>query len=241
MGPDERTEAGRGDHGPAYSKYYREHGEDRNDILGNAGVLFQTLAFDRANIRALGALGLDRSMARVLDVGCGSGSSLVSLIRLGFDPKNLAGIDLEEDRIAKARHQAPNVDFRCGDARHLEFEDGTFDLVLESTMFVLMTDEDVAKAIAAEMVRVTKPGKYIMLIDWRYGKPGSSTYRGMSKERIASLFDVGRSTRVEAVERGALIPPVGRFLSKSLPSLYFLVQALMPPLVGQTTTVLRKL
>jgi hypothetical protein len=58
--------------------------------------------------------------------------------------------------------------------------------------------------------------------------------------RIAALFDVGGSTSVIARERGALVPPVGRRLSRYLPSLYFLVQALLPPLVGQVTTVLRK-
>ena len=227
--------------GPSYSQYYKDHGEDRNDILGNPGVLFQTLAFDRANIRALGRLGLERRTARVLDVGCGTGSSLLSLIRLGFDPSNLSGIDLDQDRIDAALRQAPNVDFRCGDARKLDYPDASFELVLESTMFVLMTDEAVARDIAREMIRVTKPGGHLMLIDWRYGKPGNATYLGLSKSRIVSLFDVGNSTRVEAVEKGALVPPVGRFLSKSLPSLYFMVQALMPPLVGQTTTLLRKI
>lgn len=226
---------------PAYSAYYREHGDDRNDILRNPGVLFQTLAFDRANIRALSRLGLDRSTARVLDVGCGTGSSILSLLRLGFDPSNMAGIDLENARIDAARRQAPNVDFRAGDARQLGYADQTFDLVLESTMFVLMTDEEVAKAIASEMIRVTRKGGYLMLVDWRYGKPGSSTYRGLSKARVASLFDVGRATRMVAVEKGALVPPVGRFLSSRLPGLYFAVQALMPPLVGQTTTVLERL
>jgi SAM-dependent methyltransferase len=227
--------------GPAYSQYYKDHDEDRNDILSNPGVLFQTLAFDRANIRALGRVGLDRRTARVLDVGCGTGSSLLSLIRLGFHPQNLSGIDLEQDRIDEALRLAPNVDFRCGDARQLSYPDATFDLVLESTMFVLMTDEVFARDIAREMIRVTRPGGHIMLIDWRYGKPGNSTYVGVSKTRIASLFDVGSATSVEAVERGALVPPVGRFLSRSLPSLYFLVQAVLPPLVGQTTTLLRRL
>lgn len=229
------------DNKPAYSAYYREHGVDRNDILRNPGVLFQTLAFDRANIRALSRLDLDRSTARVLDVGCGTGSSILSLLRLGFDPANMAGIDLENERIEVARRQAPSVDFRAGDARELGYADQTFDLVLESTMFVLMTDEIAAKAIASEMIRVTKKGGYVMLVDWRYGKPGSSTYRGLSKARVASLFDVGRATKVIAVEKGALVPPVGRFLSSRLPGLYFAVQAMLPPLVGQTTTVLERL
>ena len=62
----------------------------------------------------------------------------------------------------------------------------------------------------------------------------------MTPRRIAALFDVGGETSVVARERGALIPPLGRFLSSRLPSLYFVVQGLLPFTVGQVTTVLQK-
>src|SRR5688500_16782116 len=88
--------------GASYSRYYADHAEDRNDLITNPGVLFQTLAFERANIRALGRLDLDRATARVLDVGCGVGAGLLSFLRLGFDPHNLAGVDLEQARIDRA-------------------------------------------------------------------------------------------------------------------------------------------
>ena len=124
-----------------YTRYYNARGADRNDLLTNSGVLFQTLAFDKANIRALGRLDLDRSSARVFDVGCGSGSSLLLFVRLGFRPHHLAGIDLDPDRIDAARLTFPGADFRCGDATATDFEDESFDVTFESTMFVQMTDE----------------------------------------------------------------------------------------------------
>ena len=223
-----------------YSRYYEEHKEDRNDVLGNPEVAFQLFAFDRANIRALQRIQLDRKLARVLDVGCGGGSSLVNLLRLGFPQNQMSGVDISPERIAEARSTLPLADFRCETADAMSHADGTFDLVTESTMFVLMPDDELAGRIAKEMIRVTKPGGYIMLVDWRYSKPGSTVYKAMTPSRIASLFDVGGSTSVIARERGALVPPVGRRLSRYLPSLYFLVQALMPPLVGQVTTVLQK-
>ena len=223
-----------------YSRYYEEHREDRNDVLGNPEVAFQQFAFDRANIRALQRIGIDRKSARVLDVGCGAGSSLVSLLRLGFPQTLMSGIDISEERIAQARATLPLADFRSGSADAMSYADITFDLVTESTMFVLMPDDALASRIAREMIRVTKPGGHIMLIDWRYSKPGNDVYKAVTPARIASLFDVGGATTVVARERGALIPPVGRRLSRYLPSLYFLVQALVPPLVGQVTSVLRK-
>lgn len=72
-----------------YDRYYEKYGADRNDLLNNPEVTFQTFAFDRANIRALQRMELDREKARVLDVGCGTGASLVQFIRLGFKPENL--------------------------------------------------------------------------------------------------------------------------------------------------------
>jgi ubiquinone/menaquinone biosynthesis C-methylase UbiE len=224
-----------------YERYYAKHGADRNDPLTNSGVTFQAFAFERANIRALQGLGLDREKAKVLDVGCGTGSSLLQFIKLGFLPENLAGVDSGADRIEQARTRFPNVEFRCESAEKMSFGDSSFDIVFESTLFMMLTSEDIARRIAREMLRVTKPGGYVMMADWRYAEPKSKDHRAMSSKRIASLFDVGASTSIVARERGALVPPLGRFLSRRAPSLYFMVQALVPFAVGQISTVLRKL
>ena len=206
-----------------YSKYYEQHQADRNDLLGNAEVAFQTFAFDRANISALRKMQLDRNKARILDVGCGSGAGLIQFLRLGFRPDQLSGIDISPERIDHARRSLPNVDFKCESAATMSYAGGAFDIVFESTMFVLLPSEDIAYSIAREMVRVTRPGGYLMLADWRYSKPGSDVYKAMTKKRIADLFGVGKTTSLIARERGALVPPLGRLLSHRAPSLYFMV------------------
>ncbi len=91
-----------------------------------------------------------------------------------------------------------------------------------------------------EMLRVTQRGGHILLCDWRYSKPGSATHRAVTQKRIAELFEIGRQTNHCAVFAGPLVPPAGRFLSRRVPSAYFLVSRLLPFLVGQVTTVLRK-
>ena len=223
-----------------YESYYARHGADRNDLLTNSEVTFQTFAFDRANIRALKKLSLDRDTAKVLDVGCGAGASLLQFIRLGFRPENLTGVDNGEERIDAGRKQFPSVTFHCESAEQMSFADDWFDLTFESTMFMMLTSEDVAKRIASEMIRVTRPGGYIMLADWRYARPGSDLHRAVTAARISSLFGVGELTRIVTRERGALVPPLGRFLSRRAPSLYFVVQGILPFAVGQITTVLQK-
>ena len=223
-----------------YADYYQKHGTDRNDLLTNPEVLFQTFAFDTANIRALQRLPLDRQQAKVLDVGCGSGASLLSFLRLGFRSRNLAGVDINPDRIDIGLEEFPNMDLRCESAADLSFETDSFDLVSESTMFIQLTDEKLAKEIATEMVRVAKPGGFLLLTDWRYGKPRNPDYLAVTPTRIAKLFNVGLDTSFVSSDRGALIPPIGRTLSRWSPSLYFAIQSMLPIAVGQTTTVLRK-
>jgi SAM-dependent methyltransferase len=223
-----------------YDRYYEKYGADRNDLLRNPEVTFQIFAFDRANIRALQKVDVGRESAKVLDVGCGTGASLLQFIRLGFRPENLTGIDNSAERIARAEANFPNVRFRCESADSMTFADSTFDIAFESTLFMMLTSEDVARRIASEMLRVTRSGGYLMLVDWRYARPRSEDHHAMTPKRVASLFGVGHSTTVIARERGALVPPLGRFLSRRAPSLYFAVQALVPFAAGQITTVLKK-
>ena len=99
-----------------YEQYYKTTEMDRND-LRRPEVLFQALACDASIIAAVRTLPLIPAKARVLDVGCGSGSSLLNLIRLGFDPSQMSGMDILEERVAQGRQRFPNMDLFQGDAR----------------------------------------------------------------------------------------------------------------------------
>ncbi len=223
-----------------YDEYYKRHGADRNDILANPEVLFQSFAVDRANIAALRSVDLDRSTARVLDVGCGTGSSLIQFVKLGFNPANLSGIDSDSARIEMARRTLPLASFHAGGAENLPFDAGSFDLVFESTMLGTLESQSLLESIAREMIRVSRPGGFIMLADWRYSREDSGVKTAISPEFISRAFGVGTSTEMVTRVRGALAPPLGRRLSRSAPSLYFLVQALLPFAAAQVTTVLKK-
>lgn len=223
-----------------YENYARSKDDGRNDLLQNPGVLFQSLAFDIALVEALRRLPLDRKTARVLDVGCGSGASLLNFLRLGFSPENLVGVDILPARIDQAKARLPSLSLLCEDASRLSFPSESFDLVFESTMFVQITDDEVARRISQEMVRTLRPGGHLVLSDWRYSKPWNRHYAGLSKDRVRRLFAVGDATEWVTSVDGALLPPVGRFLSAYLPSAYFLVQRTLRPLVGQRTVVLKK-
>lgn len=223
-----------------YRGYYAAKGMHRNSLLHNPEVLYQSLAQEAALVRGLQSIHPQHETARVLDVGCGDGTTLLTFLRLGFCAANLYGIDFQEERIAIAIGRCPNIQFVHGDATKLKFASESFDLAHESTMFIHSVDDELSKQIAGEMVRVTKPGGHILLCDWRYSKPGSAAHRALTQRRIAQLFQVGCQTSRVGVFAGPLLPPLGRFLSRRLPSAYFIVSGLLPFLVGQATTVLRK-
>jgi ubiquinone/menaquinone biosynthesis C-methylase UbiE len=223
-----------------YNKYYQEKGKDRNDLLNNSEVLFQHLAFEDSVISALRKAALDKERAKILDVGCGGGGSLTRFMQLGFVPSNLYGIDIINTRIEDGKTMYPNFNLICDNATSMPYESNYFDLTFESTMFVQITDEQMSQNISNEMLRVTQKGGYILLIDWRYSKPGNRDYLGLSTKRIQKLFSVNSSSEIICQKRGALVPPVGRTISKHFPPIYFLLRSVFPFLAGQTATLLQK-
>jgi SAM-dependent methyltransferase len=223
-----------------YESYYLKRGEDRNSLLNNPGVLFQAVASEISLITACRKVSVNPPTGKVLDVGCGNGGSILPFLKLGFIPSNLTGIDVIRERIWEASKRLPKVNFIQINASKMPFRKELFDIVTESTIFTQMTDDVLARQIADEMLRVVKKRGYIILVDWRYSKPWDKAYKGLPSKRIKKLFSVGTSVKIRIVCKGALIPPIGRFLSRRLPSMYFVVQAICPAMVGQVTVVLEK-
>lgn len=103
---------------------------------------------------------------KVLDLGCGDGTTAVPAARLGAD---VLGVDIASNLVeaGNARAQSlglSNCRFQEGDASDLnELEDDSFDLVVSifGAMFA-PRPFDVAK----EMVRVTRPGGRIVMGNW---------------------------------------------------------------------------
>jgi SAM-dependent methyltransferase len=110
-------------------------------------------------------LGITKGL-RVLDLGCGDGTTALPEARLGAE---VLGIDIARNLVEagnkRAKHEGlANCKFQEGDASDLrELNDHSFDLVV--SMFGAMFAPrpfDVAK----EMVRVTRPGGRIVMGNW---------------------------------------------------------------------------
>lgn len=99
---------------------------------------------------------------KLLEIGCGLGTELAELGRLGFD---VTGIDLAPSAVRVCdEHLARNGiagEARAMNAESLDFPDRTFDAVYSSG--VLQHTPDIDRAIA-EIRRVLKPGGRILII-----------------------------------------------------------------------------
>ncbi|WP_426343245.1 class I SAM-dependent methyltransferase [Pseudoduganella sp. R-32] len=104
---------------------------------------------------------------RVLDVGCGAGTSSLALAaRVGASGQVL-GVDISEPLIGWARALAPPdapVRFQLADAGSAELPEGAFDILF--SRFGVMFFDDPAGAFA-HMRRALRPGGRVAFVCWR--------------------------------------------------------------------------
>jgi len=139
---------------------------------------------------------------RVLEVGCGSGNWLEML----KGATSLSGIDLDPGRASRAAARFPEADIRAGDASRLPWASGSFDLVLQSTVFSSILDVEMRRAVASEMLRVLAPGGAVLWYDFFVDNPSNPHVRGVRRREIEALFPGCRVT----LRRTTLAPPLAR-------------------------------
>ena len=137
-----------------------------NKALWEKGDFTRIAASMRESGEALvGTFGI-KSGLKVLDLGCGDGTTALPAAKLGAD---VLGVDIARNLVEAGNRRAQeqgltNLRFQEGDATNLVgLEDNTFDLVVSifGAMFA-PKPFDVAK----EMVRVTRPGGRIIMGNW---------------------------------------------------------------------------
>jgi len=176
-----------------------------NKALWEKGDFTRIAASMRGTGEALvKSLGVRPGM-KVLDLGCGDGTTALPEARLGAD---VLGVDIASNLVEAARQRAAaeglsNCRFEEGDATNLEgLADESFDLVVSifGAMFA-PRPFDVAK----EVVRVTRPGGRIVMGNWLPNDPTlvnqilkiSSAYSPPPPEGFVSPMTWGVESHVE--------------------------------------------
>ena len=178
-----------------------------------------------------------RSLAdrRILEVGCGRGHWLRLFNYWGARPEDLRGCDINADRLGEARalHPAIACDLTMG--RELPYQAGSFDLVLQSTVFSSILDLGMQRELAGEMLRVLKDHGIIIWYDFRWNNPRNPDVRGLGATAIRGLFP---GCRVRLVSVG-LLPPLARRVARWSSTLSALLERI-PPLRYAYLGLIRK-
>jgi SAM-dependent methyltransferase len=142
-----------------------------NKALWEKGDFTRLAATMRSSGESLvNRLGVSKGL-KVLDLGCGDGTTAVPAARLGAE---VLGVDIARNLVEAGNRRAKEADlanlrFQEGDACELvDLDDEAFDLAVSifGAMFA-PRPFDVAK----EMVRVTRPGGRIVMGNWIPGDP----------------------------------------------------------------------
>jgi SAM-dependent methyltransferase len=205
------------------ARYARRAGADRySPLVPDVWQLLQERqralmrAFKQHSLYDLGAL-------KLTEVGCGSGGNLLELLRLGFQPENLQGIELLPERHAQARHVLPQATpLWLGDARNAPIAAASQDLVLQCTVFSSLLDEAFQQQLADTMWRWLRPGGAVIWYDFTVDNPRNPDVRGVPLRRLHSLFPAADISH----QRVTLAPPLARAVCRVHPALYGFFNAL---------------
>jgi ubiquinone/menaquinone biosynthesis C-methylase UbiE len=205
------------------ARYARRNQPERYSLL-RPDVWHSVQERQRAMLRLFADLGhTDLSRLRLLEVGSGTGSNLLELLRMGFAPQHLSGAELLSARFEIARATLPAaLKLHEGDALDMNVPDHSQDIVFVSTVFSSLLDDAFQQRLADAMWRWVKPGGGVLWYDFTVNNPRNADVRGVPLKRVQALFPQGklRSQRV------TLAPPLARSVTRIHPGLYGVFNAI---------------
>ena len=143
---------------------------------------------------------------RILDVGSGDRDLAAALAAHGAAPRAVVATDLLAERLG-ANPGARRV---AADGRQLPFRNGSFDVVVQCTVLSSVRAAAARRVVAAEMVRVCRPGGLVLSYDARLPNPFNRQVRRVARDEHRSLF---AGCRV-AFRSLTPIPPLARLLPR---------------------------
>ena len=158
-----------------YPEYYLSqnfHGIERGYLTSGAAVTYDpvtqyVLAPNESWNREAVIKAVKGSPRKILDLGCGTGSTTIMLGQ-AFPDAEVVGLDLSPQMLVMAEYKAQqaglDIKWLHGLAEATNFADGEFDVVTASLLFH-ETPPHIALAILKEGYRLLSPGGQIVILD----------------------------------------------------------------------------
>jgi ubiquinone/menaquinone biosynthesis C-methylase UbiE len=124
----------------------------------------------------------------VLDVGCGVGADTIPLKALVGESGQVMGVDFDREMLVRARLGGKKGNIKdgilhiCSDAGHLSLRSDLFDACRSERLFQHLPHPEIA---LSEMLRVTKPGGLIVVLDTDHGTWSVDTAEKDIERRIS--------------------------------------------------------
>jgi ubiquinone/menaquinone biosynthesis C-methylase UbiE len=190
--------------------------------LFNASHLFAVQQRQRVTLKTLRKMGINDLLdLKLLEIGCGSGKILQEFLNFGMPSRNLYGLDLLMNRLSQAHDQSPVSQLVNADGQVIPFRSDSFDLVIQYTALSSILDAVTRERVAAEMLRILKPGGFIIWYDF-WLNPANSQTHGIRRPEIRSMFP---NCRLE-FQKITLAPPLARRLVPISWALAFFLESL---------------
>ena len=174
------------------------------------------MGFGRAGRELISQANIERGQ-EVLDIGCGTGTLIVTLKRqqpgvqvVGLDPDSKA-LQRAQKKVMRARVL---VQLDHGFADELPYDEGSFDRVFSSFMFHHL-DEQERERTSREVLRVLKPSGSFHLLDFVAEDAAHGFFDGLMKahalmktntnERLLQLIGEAGFTNVTKVKEGSML------------------------------------
>jgi len=155
--------------------------------LSNPAHRFMVRQRRQSVLELLRDCGIEPNKQLILELGCGRGGVLAEWIDYGAVPERLHGAELLPDRVRDAHSRLPQNPLTNADGQHLPYAATTFDLLLQYTVFTSILERSVKSNLAAEMLRVLRPGGLIIWYDF-WLNPTNRQTRGIRPAEIRRLF-----------------------------------------------------
>lgn len=146
----------------------------------------------------------------LLEIGAGHGANAGLLTDIGFKLSNLSFNELLPDRIKVLHERYPENPIFEGNAIEIDFKN-KYDIVLQSTVFTSVLNNEERKKLANKMWNLLKEGGFILWYDFIYNNPSNKEVRKVSPDEIKQLFPSAKQIQTKKI---TLAPPIGRKIGK---------------------------